>query len=199
MIHLKPAEGTSRFLCCFQSSLMLPPGDSVTDDPAKVDCAVEVPYEAFEKLLAAPMDRYNTMGKRVQELIWEMLVDRRMNNAFQVLPEKRRDFLEEFGKRLRKMEDDEDGKDTLLMIRKEQVKELKRIAKGFRDHSAKLSDVLIKVLHANPPFPLEDIPPMCPAYPKPCEHKDCAQRAAMVAHNVLAREIEKLLTIDPLT
>lgn len=201
MIHLKPAEGTSRFLCCFQSSLMMPPGDTVTDDPNNVTCSVEIEYEAFERMLAAPMNRHEQLAVKVKELIWEMLVDRRMNNAFQVPPEKRRLFLEEFGTRVRKLDEEQEGQDLLLSIRKEQIKELKRIGKAYRDHCAKLSQLLIEVFKANPPYKLEEIPKTCGACGTPaasCD-TDCAAAAAMVQHNVLARAIEKILTIDPLT
>lgn len=200
MIHLKPAEGTSRFLCCFQSSLMMPPGDTVTDDPNNVSCSVDIEYEAFERMLTAPMDRYHDLSRKVQETIWEMLVDRRINNTFQVLPEKRRPFLEEFGKRVRKLDEEQEGQDLLLMVRKEQVKELKRIAKAYREHAAQLSQLLITVLKANPPFDLDVIPPSCGACETPeCEKfTTCDERAAMIRHNIMTREIEKLLTINPL-
>lgn len=200
MIHLKPAEGTTRFLCCFQSSLMLAPGDGMTEDPAHVTCSVEIEYEAFEKILIAPMDRHKVLAESIQTTIWEMLVDRRINNTFQVEPNKRRAFLEEFGKRVRKLEetDESAGKDLLLSIRSQQTKELKRIGKAFREHSANLSTLLIKILTSNPTIPLEEIPAPCLNPGPECGHADCAKRAAMIAHNNLSREIEKLLTVDPL-
>lgn len=200
MIHLKPADGTSRFLCCFQSSLMLAPGDAVTDDPNNVTCAVDIEYEAFEKMLIAPINWHERLAVKVKELIWEMLVDRRINNAFAVPPEKRRAFLEEFGTRLRKIDEEQEGQDLLLAIRKEQVKELKRIAKAFREHAAQLSQVLIRVMQANPPYPIDEIPKSCGACGTPaasCD-TDCSAAAEMAQHNFLIREIEKLLTTNPL-
>lgn len=204
MIHLKPAEGTARFLCCFQSSLMMKPGDTTTEDPAQVTCKEEIPYEALERMLVAPMDRHNAMAESIKQLIWEMLVDRRLNNTFQILPENRREFLETFGKRLRKLEetDESAGKDMLLTIRKEQVGEIKRIAKAFREHCANLTAMLIKVHQANPPIPLEEVPDACASGDcggEECERlPTCDARAAAIAHNKLAREIEKLLLHDPL-
>jgi hypothetical protein len=142
------------------------------------------------------------MAVKVRELVWELLVERRLNSAFQVLPENRREFLETFGKRLRKLEetDEQAGKDLLLAIRSQQTKELKRIGKAFREHAANLSEILMRVVVANPAYPLDEVPAGCPkCATSECEDSiDCQRRAAMIKHNVLVRDIEKLLTFNPL-
>lgn len=195
MIHLQPVEGSSRLLCCFKSSIMLPAGDSLTNDPARVTCSTDVDYKDFEKVLTAPMDRHIALAEKIKRAIWELLVARKLDSAFQLKPEDRRNFLEDFGQKVRKIEDEDDGKDTLLTIRKEQVKQLKQIGKAYRDRSRELEAMLTLIVAANPEYRLEEIPKSCGACGTPnasCD-MDCATAASMAQHNAVIRKAKKLL------
>lgn len=209
IVHLQPAPGTSRFLCCFKSTLMLNPEDRTTNDPANITCDGAPTYEDFERVLLAPMNRHAEMQERIKKHIWTMLVARKYDNAYQVKPAERRAFLEEFGQALRRLEDEEDGKDTLLMIRKEQIKQLKALGKAHKKFGEEVARVLSMILLANPEYPLEQIPPPCcptcgvtvvarNGNTGGCENLDtCQQRAAMMQHNKVIRSATTLIERGP--
>lgn len=178
---------------------MLGPEDRTTDDPANVTCDGSPTYEDFERVLLAPMNRHAEMQEKIKRHIWTMLVARKYDNAFQIKPHERRAFLEEFGKALRKLEDEEDGKDTLLMIRKEQVKQLKALGKAHKKFGEEVSKTLMMILVANPEYPLDQIPKTCGACGTPAAQcdTDCAAAAAMAQHNQVIRNAMTLLERGP--